>query len=205
MKLNILNSREYEDAIDLLQPSHPLSSPTPPAPNPFQHQSLCQWPLHMRRPKYWSFSFSISPSREHPGLIPLGWTGWISLQSKGLSRVFSNTTVLKNQFFALSFYHSPSLTSIHDHQKNHSFDQTELCWQSNVSAFQYAISVQFSSFAQSCQTLCDSMDCSIPGSSVHGIFQAIGLEWIAISFSRGSSQPRDRTLVSRIVDRGFTI
>ena len=53
---------------------------------------------------------------------PLGWTGWISLQSKGLSRVFSNTTIQKHQFFALSFIHSPTLTSIHDYWKNHSFD-----------------------------------------------------------------------------------
>ena len=53
--------------------------------------------LCIRWPKYWSFSFNINPSNEHPGLplgwFPLGWTGWISLQSKGLSRVFSNTTV----------------------------------------------------------------------------------------------------------------
>ena len=49
------------------------------------------------------------------------------------------------------------------------------------------------------------MDCSLPGSSVHGIFQTIELEWIAISFSRGSSQPRDRTRVSHIVDRCLTI
>ena len=49
--------------------------------------------LHMRWPKYWSFSFSISPSNEHPGLNSFGWTGWISLESKGLSRIFSNTTV----------------------------------------------------------------------------------------------------------------
>ena len=62
-----------------------------------------------------------------------------------------------------------------------------------------------SEVAQSCPTLCDPMDCSLSGSSVHGIFQAIVLKWIAISFSRGSSQPRDRTLVSRIVDRRFTI
>ena len=53
--------------------------------------------LHMRWPKYWSFSFSIISSKEIPGLI--SWTGWISLQSKGLSRVFSNTTVQKHQFF----------------------------------------------------------------------------------------------------------
>ena len=55
---------------DAIQPSHPLSSPPPPAPNPSQHQSLFQWvTLCMRWPKYWSFSFSISPSNEHPGLI----------------------------------------------------------------------------------------------------------------------------------------
>ena len=54
--------------------------------------------------------------------------------------------------------------------------------------------------AQSCPTLCDPIDCSLPGSSVHGIFQAIVLEGIAISFSRGSSQPRARTQVSRIVE-----
>ena len=55
--------------------------------------------LHIRWPKYCSFSFNISPSNEYSGLI-LGWTGWISLQSKGLSRVFSNTTVQKHQFFS---------------------------------------------------------------------------------------------------------
>ena len=55
--------------------------------------------LRMRWPKYWSFSFSIIPSKEIPGLISSEWIGWISLQSKGLSRVFSNTTVQKHQFF----------------------------------------------------------------------------------------------------------
>ena len=63
----------------------------------------------------------------------------------------------------------------------------------------------WSEVAQSCPTLWDPMDCSLPGSSVHGIFQAIVLEWLAIFFSRGSSQPRDRTRVSCIVDRRFTI
>ena len=53
--------------------------------------------------------------------------------------------------------------------------------------------------------LVNPMDCSLPGSSVHGIFQAIVLQWIAISFSRGSSQPRDRTRVSSIVDRRLNI
>ena len=49
--------------------------------------------LRIRWPKYCSYSFNISPSNEYSGLISLGWTGWISLQSKGLARVFSNTTV----------------------------------------------------------------------------------------------------------------
>ena len=56
--------------------------------------------LHMRWPKHWSFSFNISPSVNTQDWSPLGWTGWISLQSKGLSRVFSNTTVQKHQFFS---------------------------------------------------------------------------------------------------------
>ena len=53
---------------------------------------------------------------------PLEWAGWISLQSRGLSRVFSNTTDQKHQLFGAHFLHSPSLTSIHDHWKNHSLD-----------------------------------------------------------------------------------
>ena len=59
--------------------------------------------------------------------------------------------------------------------------------------------------AQSCPTLCNAMDFSQPGSSVHGIFQARILEWVAIPFSRASSQPRDRAQVSYIVGRFFTI
>ena len=58
--------------------------------------------LHIRWPKYWSFSFSISPSNEYSGLISLGLTGLI-LPSKGLSRVFSNSTVQKHQFFGAQF------------------------------------------------------------------------------------------------------
>ena len=61
-----------------------------------------------------------------------------------------------------------------------------------------------SEIAQSCQTLCDPMGCSLPGSSVHGIFQERILAWFAISFSRGSSRPRDWTWVSHNVVRLFT-
>ena len=74
-----------------------LLCPIPPCIRVFSKEST----LRMRWPKYWSFSFSIIPSKEHPGLISFReWTGWISLQSKGLSRVFSNTTVQKHQFFS---------------------------------------------------------------------------------------------------------
>ena len=62
-----------------------------------------------------------------------------------------------------------------------------------------------SEVAQSCPTLCDPMDCSRAGSSVRGIFQARVLEWVAISFSMGSSPPRDQTQLSLIVGRRFTI
>ena len=65
--------------------------------------------------------------------------------------------------------------------------------------------VKWSEVAQSCPTLFDPMDCSLPRSSVHGIFQARVLEWVAISFSRGSSQPRDRIWVSCFVGRHFTV
>ena len=65
--------------------------------------------------------------------------------------------------------------------------------------------MKWSEVAQLCLTLCDPMDCRLPGSSVHGIFQARVLEWVPISSSRGSSQPRDGTWVSLIPGRRFTI
>ena len=67
---------------DAIQPSHPLSSPSPSAPNPFQYQRLFQWTLHVRWPKYWSFSFSIIPSKEIPGLISLrmDWLDLLAVQ-----------------------------------------------------------------------------------------------------------------------------
>ena len=67
------------------------------------------------------------------------------------------------------------------------------------------IILKWSEVAQLCQTLWDPVDCSLPGCSVHGILQARILEWIAISFPRGSSQPRDQTRVSHIAGRCFTL
>ena len=77
---------------------HPLLLPPSifPSIRVFSKESV----LYIRCPTYWSFSFSISPSNEYSGgWSPLGWTGWISLLSKGLSRVFPNTTLQKHQFF----------------------------------------------------------------------------------------------------------
>ena len=86
--------------IDAIQPSHPLLSPSPPALNLSYHQGLFQWvgSLHQGA-KYWSFSFSIRPSNEYAGLISFRVDWFDLLQSKRLSRVFSNTTVQKHWFF----------------------------------------------------------------------------------------------------------
>ena len=98
---------------DAIQPSHPLSSPSPPTFNLSQHQGFFQMSqfFESETPKYWSqklqsigvsASVSVLPMNIQDW-FPLGWTGWISLQSKGLSRVFSNTTIQKHQVYGLSF------------------------------------------------------------------------------------------------------
>ena len=85
---------------DAIQPSHPLSSSSPPTPNPFHHQSLFKWVNSASGGQSIgvSASASVLPMNTQDW-SPLGWTGWISLQSMGPSRVFSNTTVQKHQFF----------------------------------------------------------------------------------------------------------
>ena len=87
---------------DAIQLSHPLSSPSPPAPNPSQHQSLFQRVSSSSEVakvlQFHSALASVIPMNTQD-CSPLGWTGWTSLQSKGLSRVFSKTTVQKHQFF----------------------------------------------------------------------------------------------------------
>ena len=85
------------------------------------------------------------------------------------------------------------------------FSSPEVC--APIYLWVFAHSVPFTKVlvTQSCLILCDSMDCSSPGFSVHGIFQARILEWAAIFFSRGSSQSRDQTWASFIPDRYFTI
>ena len=87
---------------DTIQPSHPLSSPFPPAPNPSQHQSLFQWvnSSHEVAQVLELQLLASFLSKKSQGWSPSEWTDLISLQSKGLSRVFSNTTVQKHQFFS---------------------------------------------------------------------------------------------------------
>ena len=96
---------------DVIQPSHPLSSPSPPAPNRSQPQGLFQW-VNSSHEVAKVLEFQLLASffpKNTQDWFPLEWTGWISLQSKGLSRVFSNTTVQKQQFFrAQLFSHSNS-------------------------------------------------------------------------------------------------
>ena len=84
--------------------------------------------LHIRWPKYWIFSFSISPSDEHPGLISFR-TDWLDLLA--VQRTLKSLTLQFKSINSsvLSFLHSPTLTCIHDHWKNHSLDQMDLCWQ----------------------------------------------------------------------------
>ena len=87
--------------------------------------------LCIRWLKYWSFCFRRSPSNKYSGFICLRIDWFDLLESNGLSRVFSNNTVQRHQFFGAQ----PSLWSIHDYWKNHCFEYTDLCQQSNVSAF----------------------------------------------------------------------
>ena len=99
---------------DAIQPSCPLSFPSPPAFILSQHQGLSnELALHIRWPNYWNFTFSISPSNEYSGLISFRIDALTSLQSRGLSRVFSSTTTQKHQFFGvqLSLWSSSHMTT----------------------------------------------------------------------------------------------
>ena len=86
-------------------------------------------------PEYWSFSFSISPSNEHSGLISFGIDWFDLLAAKGLWNVFCCTTVKTINSLVLSLVYGSPLTSIYNYWKNHGFDYIDLCWQSDISAF----------------------------------------------------------------------
>ena len=110
-----------------IQPSRPLLSllllpPIPPSIRVFSNEST----LRMRWPKYWSFSFNISPSNERPGLISfrMDWLDLLAVQGtlKSLLQHPPTPQFKSINSSALSFLHSPTLTSIHDYWKNHSLD-----------------------------------------------------------------------------------
>ena len=91
--------------------------------------------LHIRWPKYWSFSFSITPSKDYSGLtsLKIDWFDHVAVQG---TLECSPTSQFKSiNSSACSLLYGSTLTSIHDYWKNHSFDYTDLCWQNNVSAF----------------------------------------------------------------------
>ena len=114
---------------DAIQPSHPLSSPSPPAPNPSQHQSLFQWVNSLHEvAKVLEFQLWHHSSQRNPRAdLQNGLVG--SPCSPRDSQESSPTPQFKSiNSSALSFLHSPTLTSIHDCWKNHSFDYMDLCW-----------------------------------------------------------------------------
>ena len=127
---------------DAIQPSHPFLSPSPPALNLSQYQRIFQWVWCLHQ-----MTKILELQLQHQFFqwifiqdwFPLGLTFLISLQSKGLLRVFSSTTVKSINYLVLSLLYGPTLTSIHDYWKDHGFDYMDLCQQSDIFAFQYAV------------------------------------------------------------------
>ena len=123
---------------------HGLQHTRPPCSSPISgvYPNLCplSWWCHPTilssvSPSSPAFNLSQHLPMNTQDCFSVGWTGWISLQFKGLSRVFSNITLQKHQFFSAQPSLYPTLTSKHDYWKNHSLDYMDICWQSNGSAF----------------------------------------------------------------------
>ena len=113
-KLSEFTQTHVHRVSDAIQPSHPLSSPSPPAPNPSQHQGLFsnESTPRMRWPKYWSFSFSISPSNEHPGPISfrMDWMDLPAVQGT-LQHHSSKASIFRcSAFFTVQLSH-PYMTT----------------------------------------------------------------------------------------------
>ena len=132
--------RDYPNSCPLSQWCHPtISSSVPlllppsifPSIKVFSNESI----LCIRWPKYWSFSFSISPSNEYSGLISfrMDWLDLLAVQGTLKSLLQYHNS--KASILWCSAFFIVQLSTIHDYWKNHSFDYTDLCWQSNVSAF----------------------------------------------------------------------
>ena len=120
---------------DAIQPSHPLSPPSLPALNLSQHNIFSKEPaLPIRWSKSCSFSFSISPSNEYSGLISFR-IYWFDLAVQETQESSQALRFKSISFSALNHLYGSTFTSVNDYWKNHSFDSTDLCWQSDVSAF----------------------------------------------------------------------
>ena len=141
VSLSITNSQSLLKlmSIESVMPSNQLILCCPlllppsifPSIRAFSNESV----LHISWPKYWNYSFSISSSNEYSGLISFRMDWLDLLESKGLSKSSPTSQFKRINSSVLSFLYSPTLTSIQDYWKNHSFDWADLCWQSNVSAF----------------------------------------------------------------------
>ena len=124
--LSITNSRNLLKLMSIesvMPPNHLIfCRPLLPLPSIFPSIRVFsnESALHIRWPKYWSFSFNISASNEQSGLIFFRMD-WLDLLADS-EEFFSNTTVQKHQYFSAHFLYSPTLTSIHDYWKNHSFE-----------------------------------------------------------------------------------
>ena len=138
--------------------------------------------LHIRWPKYWSFSFSISPSNEYSGLISfrIDWLDLLAIQEtfKSLLQQSSSKASILRPSEALTSQNSFILFLLSLSLPSFVFLSCE---------YIYTLTFETVVFVTKSCLFCDLMDCSPPGSSVHGISQARILEWVAISFSRGSS------------------
>ena len=104
---------------DAIQPSHPLSSPSPPAFNLSQHQHFCQWLSSLHQvARYWSFSFSISPYNEYSGLISFrtDWLDLLTVQGT-LKSLLQHHNLKASILWCSAFFYGSTLTSVHDYQK----------------------------------------------------------------------------------------
>ena len=122
---------------DAIRPSHPLLSPSPLAFNLSQHQVFSnESALRIRWPEYWSFSFSIRLFNEYSGLISfkMDWLDLLAVQGT-LKSLLQAPQFISVYSSALNLLYGSNLISVHDYWKNHSFDETDVCWQSDVSAF----------------------------------------------------------------------
>ena len=128
---------------DAIQPSHPLLSLSPPAPNASQHQRLFQRVSSLHEvAKVLEFQLQHHTFKRNPraDLLQNGLVG-SPCSPRDCQESFPTPQLKSINSLALSLLHSPTLTSIHDHRKNHSLDQTDLSQQSNVSALKYAVQV----------------------------------------------------------------